>query len=86
MLDLTEVTLQFIQLYGPLTLCLFTYLESSMLFPFLPSGVVVPAPAALLISDPISFVVFVWVAGIGGIVGAFVPYYVFRDSQVGGIG
>lgn len=83
MVDLTEVTLRFLRLYGPFALLLFTFLETSMLFPFLPSEVVVPAAAALLISDPVSFVVFVTTASVGGTVGAFVPFYVFRNSRVG---
>lgn len=83
MVDLTEVALRFVQLYGPLALCLFTFLESSMLFPFLPSEAVVPAAAALLVNDPVSFLIFVLAAGVGGTVGAFVPFYVFRGSQVG---
>ena len=84
MVDLTEVALRFLRLYGPLALLLFTFLETSMLFPFLPSEVVVPAAAAVLIDDPFSFVVFVTAASVGGTVGAFVPFYVFRDSRVGG--
>ncbi len=36
-----------------------------MLFPFLPSEVVVPAAAALIISDPVSFLVFVLAASAG---------------------
>ncbi|NUC71525.1 VTT domain-containing protein [Haloterrigena sp. SYSU A558-1] len=82
MVDLTEGALRFVQLYGPFALFLFTFLESSMLFPFLPSEAVVPAAAALLITDPVSFVVFVLAAGAGGTVGAFVPFYVFRGSRV----
>lgn len=85
MVDATAMALQFLRLYGPLVLCLFTFLETSMLFPFLPSEVIVPAAAALLITDPVSFVVFVLAAGIGGTVGAFVPFYVFRDTRVGSV-
>lgn len=83
MVDLTTVAFRFLRLYGPLALCLFTFLETSMLFPLLPSEVVVPAAAALLISDPASFLAFVVAAGVGGTVGAFVPYYVFRGARVG---
>lgn len=83
MADLTTEALRFVQLYGPLALLLFTFLETSMIFPFLPSEVVVPAAAALLITDGISFLVFVMAAGLGGTIGAFVPYYVFRDSRIG---
>lgn len=85
-MDLTTTALQLVRLYGPLGLCLFTFLESSMLFPFLPSEVVVPAAAALLITDITSFFAFVLAAGIGGTVGAFVPFYVFHGSRIGGSG
>lgn len=84
--DLTSVALRFLQLYGPIALCFFTFFESSMLFPFLPSEVVVPAAAALLITDPLSFLVFVLAASVGGTVGAFVPFYAFRDTRVGSTG
>lgn len=66
MVDLTALTLHLLRLYGPLVLCLFTFLETSMLFPFLPSEVVVLAAAALLVTDPVSLVVFVLAAGMGG--------------------
>lgn len=83
MVDATTVALRVLRLYGPLAVCLFTFLETSLLFPFLPSEVVVPAAAALVITDPLSFVVFVVAAGVGGTVGAFVPYYVFHSTRVG---
>lgn len=83
MVDVTTVALRFLRLYGPLALALFTFLETSMLFPFLPSEVVVPAAAVLLISDLTSLFVFVLAAGVGGTVGAFIPFYVFRDTRVG---
>lgn len=83
MADLTTVALGLLRLYGPLALCLFTFLETSMLFPFLPSEVVVPAAAALLVADLPSLVVFVAAAGIGGTVGAFVPYYACYGTRFG---
>lgn len=83
MADLTAVVLDALRLYGPLVLCLFTFLETSMLFPFLPSEVVVPAAAAILVTDRPSFLVFVAAAGVGGTVGAFVPFYVFADTRAG---
>lgn len=86
MVDVTAVSLRLLRLYGPLALCLFTFLEASMLFPFLPSEVVVPAAAALLITDPLSFLVFVIAAGIGGTSGAFIPFYVFHRTRVGETG
>ena len=78
MADLGTTALRFVQLYGPLALLVFTFLEASMLFPFLLSEVVVPAAAAVLVQDAASFAVFVGAAGVGGTVGAFVPYYAFR--------
>ncbi|WP_222916667.1 DedA family protein [Natrinema sp. SYSU A 869] len=86
MADFGTAALQFIQLYGPLALLLFTFLETSMLFPFFPSEVVVPAAAALLIVDPISFVVFIAAATIGGTVGSYVPFYAFRGPGSRGLG
>lgn len=77
MVDLTSTALRLIALYGPLAVALFTFLESSMLFPFLPSEVVVPASAALLVSDAASFAVFVGAAGCGGTLGALVLFYAF---------
>lgn len=86
MADAAEYALRFLRLYGPLALCLFTFLETSMLFPFLPSEVVVPAAAALLITDPLSFLLFVLAAGVGGTGGAFVPFFVFHRTRVGETG
>ncbi|QLG49414.1 DedA family protein [Natrinema halophilum] len=84
--DLGASALRFVRLYGPLALLLFTFLETSMLFPFFPSEVVVPGAAALLITDPLSFLVFVGAAAIGGTVGAFVPFYAFRGPGSRGLG
>ena len=78
MAELGATAVRFVQLYGPLALFVFTFLETSMLFPFFPSEVVVPAAAALLIVDPLSFLIFVAAATVGGTVGAFVPFYAFR--------
>jgi membrane protein DedA with SNARE-associated domain len=81
--DPTTVALEVVRLYGPLALCLFTFLETSMLFPLLPSEVVVPAAAALLVTDLPSLLVFVAAASVGGTVGAFVPFVVCYRSRVG---
>ena len=78
MVDVAATALRFVRLYGPLAVAIFTFLESSMLFPFLPSEVVVPAAAALLVHDVPSFVTFVGAATVGGTVGAFLPFYAFR--------
>lgn len=55
MVDLTTVALRFLCLHGPLALLVFTFLETLMLFPLLPSEVVVTAAGTLLINDPMSF-------------------------------
>ncbi|WP_204959919.1 DedA family protein [Salinigranum salinum] len=81
-MDPTATTLEFVRLYGPVALCVFTFLETSMLFPFAPSEVVVPAAAAVLVTDPASFVVFVTAAGVGGVAGAFVPYSVCYGTRL----
>lgn len=81
--DLTATALRLLQVYGPLALAAFAFLESSMLFPFLPSEVVVPAAAALLVGGVPSFLAFVAAASVGGTAGAFVPFYVFRDTRLG---
>jgi len=80
-----EIGVRFVRLYGPLALLVFAFLETSMLFPFLPSEVVVPAAAALLIVDAVSFVVFVAAATGGGTVGAYVPFYAFRGPGSRGL-
>lgn len=79
--DLTEIAFRFIRLYGPLALAIFAFLETSMLFPFLPSEVVVPGTAALLITDLMSLSVFTIAAGAGGTIGAFVPFYAFQRTR-----
>jgi membrane protein DedA with SNARE-associated domain len=81
--DPTVTTLEFVRLYGPIALCVFTFLETSMLFPFAPSEVVVPAAAAVLVTDLTSFVVFVTAAGVGGVAGAFVPYAACYGTRLG---
>ena len=83
MVDVTGPALSLLRLYGPLALCLFTFLEASMLFPFLPSEVVVPVAAGIIVSDPVSLLVFVVAAAAGGTAGAFVPFYVFGGTRVG---
>jgi len=85
-MELSGVALELVRLYGPLAVCLFVFLETSMLFPLLPSEVVVPAAAAVLVTDLPSFVVFVLAGGVGGTVGAFVPFVVFSDPRVGATG
>jgi membrane protein DedA with SNARE-associated domain len=80
---LTRVALELVRLYGPLALCLFVFLETSLLFPFLPSEIVVPGAAALLVTDLPSFLVFVTAAGVGGTAGAFVPFRLCSPRRLG---
>ncbi len=82
-MDLTTTVIELVRLYGPLALCLFVFCETSMLFPFLPSEVIVPAAAVLLVTDFASFLAFVAAAGVGGTVGAFVPFLVSSRADVG---
>ena len=63
--------------YGYLAVCCFTFLESSLLFPLLPSEVVLPLAAVLLVSDPVSLAAFVAAATAGVAVGSVVAYYLF---------
>ncbi|ESP88502.1 DedA family protein [Candidatus Halobonum tyrrellensis] len=63
--------------YGYLAVCCFTFLESSLLFPLLPSEVVLPFAAVLLVGDPISLALFVVATTAGVVVGSVVAYYVF---------
>jgi len=82
-MDLTTTVLELVRLYGPLALCLFVFCETSLLFPFLPSEVVVPAAAALLVTDLPSLLVFVTAGGVGGTLGAFVPFSVSARTRIG---
>lgn len=71
----------FLVQYGYLALLLFVFAETSLLFPFLPSELVVPAAAALLVTGPVSFLVFVLAAAIGGLAGSLVAYYAFGTGS-----
>ena len=53
------------------------FLESGLLLHFVPSEVVLPFAAALLVHGPVGFVVFVTVATAGGTAGSVFVYYVF---------
>ena len=83
--DIAGTALRFVRLYGPLAFFVFTFLETSMLFPFLPSEVVVPATAAVMISDVPSFLVFVAAGTAGGTLGAVVLFYAFRSPGSTGL-
>ncbi|WP_266078197.1 DedA family protein [Haladaptatus caseinilyticus] len=72
----TETAISLIHQYGFLAVFVFAFLESSMLFPFLPSELVVPAAAGVLVRDPVSFVLFVLAMTVGTTVGSLFPYLV----------
>ena len=63
--------------YGYLAVFCFTFLESSLLFPLLPSEVVLPLAAVLLVSGPASLAAFALAATAGVAVGSVVAYYLF---------
>ena len=71
---LADPALAFLRRYGYLALFAFAFLETSMLFPFLPSEVVVPAAAALLVSGAVGVVTFAAVAAAGTVAGSLVAY------------
>lgn len=62
--------------YGFLGMFLFAFLETSMLFPYLPAEVVVPLAAATLVTDPLSIGLFTVSTTLGGTLGALVAYSV----------
>lgn len=75
--NLGQMALQFVSEYGYLALVVFTFLEASLLFPVLPSEVVVPGAAALLITGPVTFVLFVIAVVVGTTVGSLFAYHAF---------
>ena len=73
---LTQTAIDLVIQYGYLAIFVFMFLETSMLFPFLPSEVVVPTAAALLVSDPFTLGGFAVAATAGTIVGSLFAYSV----------
>lgn len=76
--NIGQTALQLVSRYGFLAVVVFTFLEASMLFPFLPSEVVVPGAAALLVDGPVTFVLFVISVTVGTTIGSLFLYYVFK--------
>ncbi|UPW01142.1 VTT domain-containing protein [Halorussus gelatinilyticus] len=76
---LGETALRLVEQYGYLAVALFTFLEASMLFPLLPSEVVVPGAAALLVGGPVTFALFVAAVVVGTTVGSLFAYHVFGE-------
>lgn len=77
-MDLTGEAIALVHAYGYLGVFLFTFLESSMLFPLLPSEVVLPATAAVLVTGPLSLALFAGTATAGATVGALVLFVAFE--------
>src|SRR5699024_5361318 len=67
--------------YGFLALFVFAFLETSLLFPFVPSELVVPVAAALLVTGPASFLAFVIALTAGATVGSLFLYFVFDAAH-----
>lgn len=63
--------------YGYLAVFIYMVLETSFLLHYVPSEVVVPFAAVLLVHDPLSFVLFVVDATAGSILGSVLAYVVF---------
>ncbi len=81
MLDgLTGTGLDLVAQYGYFALFVFMFLETSMLFPLLPSEVTVPFAAAFLVTGPVSFGLFVLAATAGATIGSVVAYYLFAAT------
>ena len=78
---LVSRAIELVAAYGLLAVCVFAFLESSMLFPYLPAEVVVPVAAGLLVTDWLSFGLFVLVTTAGGTIGALFAYAVSHRGK-----
>ncbi|MGQ5515879.1 DedA family protein [Halococcus saccharolyticus] len=79
--DLGRTATDLVARYGLLALFVFMFLETSLLFPFIPSELVVPVAAATLVDGPASFAAFVLAATAGATVGSLFAYYVFDAAH-----
>lgn len=68
------------QQYGYAALFAFMFLETSLLFPFIPSEVAVPVAAALLVGSTVALLPFVLVAAAGATAGSLVAYRLFGEA------
>ncbi|MFB6073419.1 MAG: DedA family protein [Haloarculaceae archaeon] len=81
-LDAVQRTvLHLIRAYGLVAVFAYMLLETSLLLHFVPSEVVVPFAAALLVRGPLTFLAFVVVATAGATVGSVVAYRVFGENS-----
>jgi membrane protein DedA with SNARE-associated domain len=77
--SLGETGLRYVTRYGYLAVATFTFLEASVLFPLLPSEVVVPGAAVLLVGGPMTFALFVASVVVGTTLGSLFAYHVFGE-------
>nr|WP_305794394.1 DedA family protein [Halomarina rubra] len=77
---MTTAALDLARTYGYLFVLVFVFLETSMLFPLLPSEVVLPASASILVTTPASLGLFVLAATAGAVLGGVVAYELFRRA------
>ena len=75
--DVVPLAEQLLAQYGVLAVFCFTFLESSMLFPLLPSEVVLPLAAVVVVGGVPSLAAFVLAATAGVVVGSLAAYYLF---------
>lgn len=78
---LTDAFLSFVETYGCVAFFVFVVLETSFILHFVPSEVVVPFAAALVVVDPMTFVLFVTIATVGSIVGSLLAYWFGRGGE-----
>lgn len=76
-MSLTQTALELLVRYGYLGVFVFTFLETSLLFPFLPSELVVPAIAGAVVGSASGLVVFAATGAAGGTVGGLFAYHAF---------
>jgi membrane protein DedA with SNARE-associated domain len=74
---LTDAVVAFVQQYGYVALFVFIALETAWIIHFVPSEIVIPIAALGLVSDPLSFAVFVTIMTVGAVLGSVLAYYLF---------
>lgn len=77
---LTGTTFALVRQFGYLAVFVFLFLETSMLFPLLPSEVVVPFAAGVLVGGPVGVVLFGVVSAGGAVAGGVFAYYAFGEG------
>lgn len=71
----------FVSTYGLAFVFVYLVLETSLLLHFLPSEVVLPVAAAILVRGPLSFAAFVLVATAGATIGSLLAYTLFGTNS-----